>query len=408
MDIWSVGCIFAEMFGSGVLFCGEHYVHQLNLILTLTGSPSQSFLDRIGSDRVRTYIRSLPHRSRLPLGQVFGAVESDGVDLAERMLMLDPAERISAADGLRHPYVASHLQAHPSALVPCPARIIDVDSTLLTTVAQLRAALLSEVRLFQSLATPPPLPPMPKSPLADYSSLLQPQFEEALAKSNFPAFVPLQDSMPATSSADQAPGAPSRKRSSTSSQSSTGTPEPAAVAAHSEFAARSLKRLRFDAVRQAQQQQQLQEQQPSDQQPLQPSATDREPQQPQSESCTQVAPATNANVPSAAASCVDAAAGFHSPPPRRRSGVAEVREQLSLAQEAEEERRLSRMDVPPSPLLDFARRWSASSGSSASVAGADSAPAAVKPAPEFPLSEELEQLMECGDPVIFSAAEDLP
>jgi mitogen-activated protein kinase 7 len=52
IDIWSVGCIFAEMLGGKVLFPGKDYVHQLNLILNILGTPDEETIRRIGSPRV--------------------------------------------------------------------------------------------------------------------------------------------------------------------------------------------------------------------------------------------------------------------------------------------------------------------------------------------------------------------
>ena len=42
IDVWSVGCIFAELLGRKPLFPGKDYVHQLNLITRVIGSPSEA------------------------------------------------------------------------------------------------------------------------------------------------------------------------------------------------------------------------------------------------------------------------------------------------------------------------------------------------------------------------------
>ncbi len=60
IDLWAVGCVFAEMLGRRHLFPGTHYVHQLNLILQLLGSPPPAFVDAVGSDKAQLYLRSLP------------------------------------------------------------------------------------------------------------------------------------------------------------------------------------------------------------------------------------------------------------------------------------------------------------------------------------------------------------
>lgn len=52
IDMWSVGCILAELLGSKPLFKGRDYVDQLNQILGILGTPDDQTLNRIGSDRV--------------------------------------------------------------------------------------------------------------------------------------------------------------------------------------------------------------------------------------------------------------------------------------------------------------------------------------------------------------------
>lgn len=41
IDVWSVGCIFAELLGRKTLFPGKDYVHQLNLIMRVIGTPAR-------------------------------------------------------------------------------------------------------------------------------------------------------------------------------------------------------------------------------------------------------------------------------------------------------------------------------------------------------------------------------
>jgi hypothetical protein len=67
IDVWSVGCIFAELLGRKPLFPGKDYVHQLNLITKVVGSPGDEDLHFIHSEKARRYIRSLPHHERASL-----------------------------------------------------------------------------------------------------------------------------------------------------------------------------------------------------------------------------------------------------------------------------------------------------------------------------------------------------
>lgn len=52
IDVWSIGCILAEMLSNRPLFPGKHYLDQLNLILGVIGSPSQDDLQCIINEKV--------------------------------------------------------------------------------------------------------------------------------------------------------------------------------------------------------------------------------------------------------------------------------------------------------------------------------------------------------------------
>lgn len=47
IDIWSIGCIFAEMLSSKPLFPGKSVVHELDLITDLLGTPSAECIAKV-------------------------------------------------------------------------------------------------------------------------------------------------------------------------------------------------------------------------------------------------------------------------------------------------------------------------------------------------------------------------
>lgn len=126
MDVWSCGCILAELFARRPLFPGRDYRHQLLLIFNLIGTPgaggnggnSSAELACIDSPRAREYIASLPqYRSPedwtpwLSNSSKRGSnnpVSPLGLDLLRRMLVFDPSQRITAAEALAHPYLAAY------------------------------------------------------------------------------------------------------------------------------------------------------------------------------------------------------------------------------------------------------------------------------------------------------------
>ncbi|XP_057356782.1 mitogen-activated protein kinase 7 isoform X2 [Manis pentadactyla] len=108
IDLWSVGCIFGEMLARRQLFPGKNYVHQLQLIMMVLGTPSPAMIQAVGAERVRAYIQSLPPRQPVPWETVYPGADRQALSLLGRMLRFEPSARISAAAALRHPFLAKY------------------------------------------------------------------------------------------------------------------------------------------------------------------------------------------------------------------------------------------------------------------------------------------------------------
>lgn len=108
VDIWSVGCIFAEMIEGKPLFPGKDHVHQFSIITELLGSPPSGVIDTICSENTLKFVQSLPHREAIPFTERFANVEPDAVDLLSKILVFDSKKRITAVDALDHPYLAPY------------------------------------------------------------------------------------------------------------------------------------------------------------------------------------------------------------------------------------------------------------------------------------------------------------
>lgn len=108
VDIWSVGCIMAELLTGRTLFPGTDHIDQLKLILRLVGTPGAELLKKISSESARNYIQSLTQMPKMNFANVFIGANPLAVDLLEKMLVLDSDKRITAAQALAHAYFAQY------------------------------------------------------------------------------------------------------------------------------------------------------------------------------------------------------------------------------------------------------------------------------------------------------------
>ncbi|KAM4701609.1 mitogen-activated protein kinase 14 isoform 2-T2 [Discoglossus pictus] len=108
VDIWSVGCIMAELLTGRTLFPGTDHINQLQQIMRLTGTPPSYLINRMPSHEARNYIQSLPYMPKMSFEDVFLGANPQAVDLLEKMLVLDTDKRITASEALAHPYFAQY------------------------------------------------------------------------------------------------------------------------------------------------------------------------------------------------------------------------------------------------------------------------------------------------------------
>uniref|UniRef100_T1JNG2 Protein kinase domain-containing protein n=1 Tax=Strigamia maritima TaxID=126957 RepID=T1JNG2_STRMM len=100
VDIWSCGCIFAELFRRRSLFDGQSDIHQLGKIFSLIGLPPENEWP----ENVSLPWNSFSHCHGQPVETVIPEICAQGKNLIEKMLIFNPSRRISASEALRHPY----------------------------------------------------------------------------------------------------------------------------------------------------------------------------------------------------------------------------------------------------------------------------------------------------------------
>ncbi|XP_055348526.1 cyclin-dependent kinase 5-like [Paramacrobiotus metropolitanus] len=120
VDIWSVGCMFAEMCNNEVLLAGESEISQLKSIFSVLGLPMKADWPANCSLGLEAFA-AMPPSSMATLDKFVPFVGFQGVDLMKNMLLFNPTKRITSHDALVHAYFERHISTvtYPS-IVPPP------------------------------------------------------------------------------------------------------------------------------------------------------------------------------------------------------------------------------------------------------------------------------------------------
>lgn len=101
VDLWSLGCIFAELFLRVPFFAGDSDINQVDVIFKTLGTPNEK--DWKEMTTLPNFVK-LPKYARVPLKTIFTGASNDAIELLERMLVYDPEKRISSYGALKHVY----------------------------------------------------------------------------------------------------------------------------------------------------------------------------------------------------------------------------------------------------------------------------------------------------------------
>ncbi|KAJ8078410.1 serine/threonine protein kinase, CMGC, dual-specificity [Marasmius tenuissimus] len=118
IDMWSLGCILAELYTGFPIFPGENEQEQLSCIMEVLGVPDKEFVNRSSRKKLffepngspRAVINSKGRRRRpgtKTLAQVLRCNDEEFVDFIAKCLVWDPERRIKPQAALRHPFVTA-------------------------------------------------------------------------------------------------------------------------------------------------------------------------------------------------------------------------------------------------------------------------------------------------------------
>lgn len=103
IDIWSLGCVLAELLLGHPLFPGEAGEGQRFEIMNTMGTPTREELAAMNSQCPHSRLPNLPNQ---PWSKVFRAhsFPEEAIDLVTCLLRYDPTKRLTAFDALAHPF----------------------------------------------------------------------------------------------------------------------------------------------------------------------------------------------------------------------------------------------------------------------------------------------------------------
>lgn len=111
VDMWSVGCIFAEMCTGVALFRGNSEDNQLEVIFGKLGVPTELTLPGVTTLKNWKDKYNFVKKSSPSLEVIFEKLHPEGVDLLKRLLVYNPSKRMKAKKALNHPYLALERQS---------------------------------------------------------------------------------------------------------------------------------------------------------------------------------------------------------------------------------------------------------------------------------------------------------
>ncbi|KIX96611.1 uncharacterized protein Z520_07877 [Fonsecaea multimorphosa CBS 102226] len=121
IDVWSVGCIFAELVTKEPLFQGRNEVDQLSKIFGLLGTPTRESwpgFRSLPNAKALHPVLSQTHSSSLLTASKFTYLTTAGLRLLSSLLSLNPTSRPSATEVLDHPYFREDPRPKPKELFP--------------------------------------------------------------------------------------------------------------------------------------------------------------------------------------------------------------------------------------------------------------------------------------------------
>lgn len=119
VDLWSTGCILAELYAGKPIMPGRTEVEQLHKIFKLCGSPSEDYWRKSKLPHATIFKPQQPYRRCV--AETFKEFPAPAIELIETLLSIDPADRGTSASALISEFFSTKpLPCDPSSLPKYP------------------------------------------------------------------------------------------------------------------------------------------------------------------------------------------------------------------------------------------------------------------------------------------------
>ena len=104
IDMWSCGCIFAEMLARRPLFPGKNFIEQLTLIFNIIGSPLPKDVKHIENIQAKKFLDTQKGKQRANFQKLFPDYPPEAIQILETLLIFKPSDRLTCDETLLLPY----------------------------------------------------------------------------------------------------------------------------------------------------------------------------------------------------------------------------------------------------------------------------------------------------------------
>jgi len=148
VDMWSVGCILAELLKRKPFLPGTETKTQLELIIDVFGNPTDEEINSIPKEKSRKFMKSLPKKQPKSFEALFSQANPLALDLLKKLMVFDPVKRITVEEALKHPYLAAlHFPEDEPIAENVPAAEFEFEKYPLS-LAQLKDLVYEEILLY--------------------------------------------------------------------------------------------------------------------------------------------------------------------------------------------------------------------------------------------------------------------